>query len=490
ERERSGGKDGKVTSLRMSYAGGGEPLVLLLEESGIVTRCEITTYEPDTLMDLSFDDDARVLKLIMKVSTPLFLLRYLAHSAPHHQSEWLRDAFNEIDPSSEKITITFSPAEHAPTPYNRYANAKRKGEDDEEGSRPTFRLESHGTLGSSEFLTPSELLVHLLEWFLPISACFWYVFDRLLVFSASDLHSSRTLELLAVLSKATSLPSILVPRSATSPAGTSIPLGAAGAYTIVAQSGISTVPSSYITGDIGISPAAMTFITGFSFSSADASTPSKSSQIFGSAWAPETTGSSSPQAASDMIAAYNNGAAQGPATATELNGGALDNLNLTKGMRTLTLNGACGDVFVFQAAYLGLSQLSVLPAEVFPRSGAISTGANSNITLTGGLQSNSIYWIGATSLTTQVFASSDLRSKELLCFLTLEFSVLSGVSSNFAGIILTATNVVIAGTLDGAIYTQTEVALHQATITRPAGCIACTDALAATCDSRGASLTW
>ena len=54
------------------------------------------------------------------------------------QSEWLRDAFNEIDPSSEKVTITFSPAEYAPTPYNRYANAKRKGDDEAEGS-PTFR---------------------------------------------------------------------------------------------------------------------------------------------------------------------------------------------------------------------------------------------------------------------------------------------------------------------------------------------------------------
>lgn len=38
-----------------------------LEESGIVTRCEITTYEPDELMDLPFDDELRVQKLIMKV---------------------------------------------------------------------------------------------------------------------------------------------------------------------------------------------------------------------------------------------------------------------------------------------------------------------------------------------------------------------------------------------------------------------------------------
>ena len=38
-----------------------------------MTRCEITTYEPDVLMDLTFDDDSRVQKLIMKVCLhPLF----------------------------------------------------------------------------------------------------------------------------------------------------------------------------------------------------------------------------------------------------------------------------------------------------------------------------------------------------------------------------------------------------------------------------------
>lgn len=38
-----------------------------LEESGIVTRCELTTYEPDGLLDLKFSDEERVQKLIMKV---------------------------------------------------------------------------------------------------------------------------------------------------------------------------------------------------------------------------------------------------------------------------------------------------------------------------------------------------------------------------------------------------------------------------------------
>lgn len=57
-------------------------------------------------------------------------------------------------------------------------------------------------------------------------------------------------------------------------------------------------------------------------------------------------------------------------------------------------------------------------------SGAISTGANSNIILTGGITAASIYFVGATSLTT-------------------------GVASSFSGTILTGTNVVIAGSLVG-----------------------------------------
>ncbi|GAA6030484.1 hypothetical protein JCM8097_006170 [Rhodosporidiobolus ruineniae] len=142
------------TSLRISYKGLGEPLVLLLEESGIVTRCELTTYEPDGLLDLAFPDDERVVRLVMK-------------------SEWLRDALHELPTSSEKITISFAPphlvqrqrqhGSHHPHPPSRYKRRRVRGssvfdglEDDaeeEEGEEeevPLFRLESTGTLGSTE----------------------------------------------------------------------------------------------------------------------------------------------------------------------------------------------------------------------------------------------------------------------------------------------------------------------------------------------------
>lgn len=72
----------------------------------------------------------------------------------------------------------------------------------------------------------------------------------------------------------------------------------------------------------------------------------------------------------------------------------------------LTLKGNCGDVFILQA------------------SGAISTGANSNVILSGTLTSASVYWIGATTFN-------------------------MGVGSTFYGIVMTGTNAVIAGTLYG-----------------------------------------
>ncbi|GAA5935409.1 Rad17p [Sporobolomyces koalae] len=116
----SGGEE-KQTSLRLSYAGIGEPLIMLLEESGIVTRCELTTYEPEGLLDLRFIDEDRVQRLIMK-------------------SEWLSDALHELPPTSDKLSISFSPA-----PEVMYDEDRR-----DEDQTPLFRLEATGAIGSTE----------------------------------------------------------------------------------------------------------------------------------------------------------------------------------------------------------------------------------------------------------------------------------------------------------------------------------------------------
>ncbi len=46
--------------------------------------------------------------------------------------------------------------------------------------------------------------------------------------------------------------------------GLAVDLGASGNFVILAKSAISTVPTSAVTGNVGLSPAAATFITGFS----------------------------------------------------------------------------------------------------------------------------------------------------------------------------------------------------------------------------------
>lgn len=122
-----------------------------LEEDGMITQCELTTYEPDPLMELAFDDAGKVQKVIMKARfhppeprSMMILIRQCS------QSEWLRDAFAEIDPSSEKLSIAFSPPEQAPARFNRFATDQVP---EVNGGNPTFRLEAHGILGSTEVWT-------------------------------------------------------------------------------------------------------------------------------------------------------------------------------------------------------------------------------------------------------------------------------------------------------------------------------------------------
>ncbi|RXW24205.1 hypothetical protein EST38_g1680 [Candolleomyces aberdarensis] len=65
------GNSEKSTSMRMSYAGDGYPLTLLIAEdaSGPTTTCEISTYQPEAHLDLdlNFGDNEVVMRVILKV---------------------------------------------------------------------------------------------------------------------------------------------------------------------------------------------------------------------------------------------------------------------------------------------------------------------------------------------------------------------------------------------------------------------------------------
>lgn len=122
------GASDKRTGMRMSYAGNGHPLTLLLAEdaTGPTTTCEITTFEPEPQLELPFDAKRAVLKIILK-------------------SSWLHEALSELDPSCEKLSFIGNPSAsedgraHRPTP-----------------SKPLFRIQAGGTFGSTEMDYPND----------------------------------------------------------------------------------------------------------------------------------------------------------------------------------------------------------------------------------------------------------------------------------------------------------------------------------------------
>ncbi|KAI4258050.1 MAG: hypothetical protein LQ352_001371 [Teloschistes flavicans] len=77
---------------RLSYAAKGEPLCIVIEESGITTTCEMITYEPDYRDEIPLQRDALALKIIMR-------------------SHWLYDAITELSSTSpSRLTIEASPS--------------------------------------------------------------------------------------------------------------------------------------------------------------------------------------------------------------------------------------------------------------------------------------------------------------------------------------------------------------------------------------------
>ncbi|KAM4639019.1 cell cycle checkpoint protein RAD1 [Amazona ochrocephala] len=108
---------GTSTALKMCYRGYGYPLMLFLEEGGVVTVCKINTEEPEDLLDFDFCNTKVVNKIIL-------------------QSEGLREAFVELDLTSEVVQITMSP------------------------DKPYFRLSTFGNAGSAhlDYSKDSDLM--------------------------------------------------------------------------------------------------------------------------------------------------------------------------------------------------------------------------------------------------------------------------------------------------------------------------------------------
>lgn len=141
--EKNKSKKQQCSAIRITYEGEGYPLVLLIEDSGVVTRCELVTYEPGEMSDMTFPADRQVVQLILK-------------------SDWLRSSFALFDDkTASDITFIFSPplttATKEPRPKRpRQSTNKAIPPTHNVASHPYFRIQVEGSLGSSAVDFPND----------------------------------------------------------------------------------------------------------------------------------------------------------------------------------------------------------------------------------------------------------------------------------------------------------------------------------------------
>ncbi|MEX2640179.1 MAG: ice-binding family protein, partial [Balneolales bacterium] len=112
-----------------------------------------------------------------------------------------------------------------------------------------------------------------------------------------------------------------------------VDLGTSGNYVILAKSAINNNPTSAITGDLGLSPAATSFITGFALT--DDTGYATSDQVTGKVYAADMadpTPSELTTAVENMITAYNDAAGRPNPDFVELHTGDIGGKTLTPGL--------------------------------------------------------------------------------------------------------------------------------------------------------------
>jgi hypothetical protein len=209
-------------------------------------------------------------------------------------------------------------------------------------------------------------------------------------------------------------------------------------YVILAKSAISTVPDSVITGDVGLSPAAESYMTGFS--QTDATGYATSFQVAGFLYAADMappTSSNLTTAVEDMMTAYTDAAGRSTPDFQNIGAGEIGSLSLVPGLykwnssvtigSNVTINGGANDVWIFQV------------------SGDLTLASNFDVILSGGAQAKNIFW--------QVSGETVM-----------------GTDSHFEGIVLCETNITMntGSSINGKLLAQTQIAIDQATVTNPA----------------------
>ncbi|KAJ6600042.1 ice-binding protein [Mycena vulgaris] len=213
-------------------------------------------------------------------------------------------------------------------------------------------------------------------------------------------------------------------------------LGTAKNFSVLTKTGVSTVPGSAVSGNVGVSPITAAALTGFSLTQDVSGQFWTSAQIDGRAMG-ATDAAPTPAiltvAVLDMQAAYTDAMSRPNPDFVELKAGAIGGSILVPGLykwttvvtisTDITLAGGPSDTWIFQI------------------SGTLAQAVGVHINLIGGALSQNVIWVVAGTVSVAATAV-------------------------FQGNILAATNVVI-GTkaIDGGcIYAQTELALGMATV--------------------------
>jgi hypothetical protein len=216
-----------------------------------------------------------------------------------------------------------------------------------------------------------------------------------------------------------------------------VDLGAAANYVILAKTAINNSSTSAVTGDLGLSPAATTYITGLTLT--DATGYATSAQVTGKVYAADMadpTPINLTTAVNNMITAYNDAAGRPSPDFLELGTGNIGGRTLTPGLykwtsavtmpSSVTISGGANDVWIFQI------------------SGNLSMSAAVNITLIGGAQAKNIFW--------QVAGQATF-----------------GTTSHFEGVLLSMTGITLqtGASMTGRALAQTAVTLDANAVTKP-----------------------
>lgn len=225
-------------------------------------------------------------------------------------------------------------------------------------------------------------------------------------------------------------------RLSVSPAA--VDLGTAGDFVILAETEITVVPTSAITGNVAISPSAATFITGLSLIADKSNVFSTSSQVTGQVFAADyapPTPANLTTAIGDMDTAFTDAAGRAP-NVTELGAGNISGMTLGVGVykwstglllaTDVYLNGSATDVFIFEVAQ------------------SVTVDSAVKIHLTGGAIASNVFW--------QVSGQVNI-----------------GTTAHFEGVILCQTQIAMktGASINGRLLAQSAVIADSNTIVQP-----------------------